>query len=383
MRNDRFYLPYETRDDDPPQPGIEEAVAAVTELRTATEQFRTTQAAELKKLGERLDGIETKIARPTATQTKDEAKELERKAFNGFLRHGREALQPEEVRALRVADDPAGGYLALPEFSTEVIRLLTQFSPVRAAARIGQTGMGSVIIPKRTAITAALWEGEIEEAEESEPAFSQVEIPVHGMRTYTDISQQLLEDAAVNVEAELSDALAEDFGKKEGIAFLNGTGVKQPRGIMVHPDLGFTKNGHNTTLSADALIDLFHALPAAYRNNGAWMMNSTTLATVRKLKNASSGDYLWRESIAEGNPSTILGRPVIDAVDMPDVASQSFPIVFGDFNQAYRIYDRISLAILRDPYTQAKKSLVRFHARRRTGGDVVKAEAIRKLKMAT
>jgi HK97 family phage major capsid protein len=68
---------------------------------------------------------------------------------------------------------------------------------------------------------------------------------------------------------------------------------------------------------------------------------------------------------------------------MADVAAGTFPIAFGDFNAGYRIYDRVSLAVLRDPYTMAKNSLVRFHARRRVGGDVVRPEAIRKLKMAT
>jgi HK97 family phage major capsid protein len=122
-------------------------------------------------------------------------------------------------------------------------------------------------------------------------------------------------------------------------------------------------------------------LPPAYRGNGVWMINSTSVAAVRKLS-TSVGAPLWADSLAIGNPSTILGRPVIETVDMPDIASGTFPIVFGDFNQAYRIYDRVSLSFLRDPFTQATKGLVRFHARRRVGGDVVKAEAIRKLKMA-
>jgi HK97 family phage major capsid protein len=112
------------------------------------------------------------------------------------------------------------------------------------------------------------------------------------------------------------------------------------------------------------------------------MLNSTSIATIRKLKN-TVGDYLWRDALSDSNPATILGRPVIEAVDMADVAAGSFPIAFGDFNAAYRIYDRVSLAVLRDPFTQAKNSLVRFHARRRVGGDVVRPEAIRKLKMAT
>ena len=144
----------------------------------------------------------------------------------------------EEIKSLIVGDDPRGGYLAPPQISTELITFLTQYSPVRAAARVGQTASPSVILPVRTGITNALWEGEIETESESEPAFGQVEIPIFGMKTYTDISVQLLEDSAQDIGAILSDALGEDFGKKEGTAFVNGTGLKQPRGIMTHPDRG-------------------------------------------------------------------------------------------------------------------------------------------------
>lgn len=334
------------------------------------------------KLTDRLEKLEARLNRPgVEVKADNENGGFERKAFVSFVRGGREAMPADEVKALTVANDAGAGYLAPAEVSTDMIRLLTQFSPVRAAAFVGKTGKASIILPKRTGITNAKWEGEVEDSEESEPAIGQVEIPVHGMKTYTDISVQLLEDADHDVEAELNQALAEDFGKKEGMSFVNGTGVKQPRGVMVHPDVAFTANGHATELKADGLIDLFHALPPAYRNVGAWMLNGASVGAVRKLKNAA-GDYLWRDALSDGNPATILGRPVIEAPDMPDVAGGAFPIIFGDFAQAYRIYDRVSLAVLRDPFTMAKKSLVRFHARRRVGGDVVKAEAIRKLKMA-
>ena len=65
------------------------------------------------------------------------------------------------------------------------------------------------------------------------------------------------------------------------------------------------------------------------------------------------------------------------------ISMQRYPIAIGDFQQAYRIYDRTALAVLRDPYSIATTGQVRFHARRRVGGGVVKAEAIRKLKIAT
>lgn len=343
-----------------------------------------TKSVDAAKVTERLDKIEAKLNRPAAGDAAADANDnqkIERKAFAQFIRGGRESMGADEIKSLVVGDDPRGGYLAPPQVSTELITFLTQFSPVRAAARVGQTASPSVILPVRTGITNALWEGEIEPEGESEPAFGQVEIPVFGMKTYTDISVQLLEDSAQNLEAVLNEALAEDFGKKEGTGFVNGTGIKQPRGVMVHPAVNYVPGGDAALLLSDGLITLFHAVPAAYRQNGAWMMNSTTVGAVRKLK-TSTGAPLWTDSLAAGNPPTILGRPVIEAVDMPDIAVNAFPIVFGDFNSAYRIYDRIGLTILRDPFTQATNGLVRFHARRRVGGDVVKAEALRKLKIS-
>ena len=111
-------------------------------------------------------------------------------------------------------------------------------------------------------------------------------------------------------------------------------------------------------------------------------MNRTTIGAVRKMK-AGDGDYLWRDSLSEGNPPTILGRPVVELPDMPDVAADANPIVFGDMRQGYRIVDRVALSVLRDPYSRATNGQTRFHARRRVGGDVVKAEALRLLKVAT
>ena len=239
-------------------------------------------AGEVKsvtKLNDRLDRIEAKLNRPGIELKADNDNAgLERKAFVSFVRKGREAMDAEEIKSLVVANDVQAGYLAPPELSTEMIRNLVLFSPVRAAASVGATGSSSVILPKRTAITNATWEGEIEESEESDPAFGQLEIPNFGIKTYTDISLQLLEDSVQNIETELTIALAEDFGRKEGVAFLNGTGVKQPRGIMVCPDVGFFPNGDTAAIKSDSLIDLMYSLPPVYRNKGAWMMNGTTIA---------------------------------------------------------------------------------------------------------
>ena len=337
-----------------------------------------TKAADGTKLADRLDKLEAKANRPGTAETKDGQTE-EQKAFGVYLRRGDKA---DEVKALRVSSDPQGGYLAPPEMSTEMIRDITEFSPIRALATVRTTGSPSVTYPKRSGVTNARWRGEGQDQEASEPSFGQVEIPVKEVNTYVDISNQLLADSAGTAEAEVRQALAEDFGQKEGLAFVSGNGVLEPEGLMAAAGVAYTANGHATNLSADALISLMYALPGAYRQRGTWVMNGSTLATVRKLKDGTTGTFLWQPSYQAGQPETLLGRPVTEAVDMDDVAADAFPIAFGDFAAGYRIVDRVDLSILVNPYLLATKGMTRIHATRRVGAAVVHARALRKLKMA-
>lgn len=384
--------PLETREDPPAD--IAAMTRAVDELRSAVETGDTKRAAELKALQDRLDDLELKSKRPKGDpdpDNLDETAKLQKRAFGGFLRHGREALPPEEVRSLIVGDDTKGGYLAPADFVAEVIKGIVQFSPVRQAARVMQTALGEVELPRRTGRPTASWVGETETRTETESAYGKVVIPVNEASCYIDVSLRLLEDAAVNVEAEVAYDLAEEFGRLEGAAYVAGDGVKKPLGFIdTASGLSYTPSGHASAFltpttsvnPADCLISLMYAMAPAYRAGGAWMMNGSTIATVRKFKDVD-GRFIWQPSVQDGQPSTLLGRPLIEAPDMPDVGANAFPIAFGDFNRGYRIVDKNAVSIMRDPYTQATTGKVRFHARRRTGGGVVLAEAIRLLKIAT
>lgn len=338
------------------------------------------------KLLERLDKIEAKTNR-LGVETKSETDEVEKKAFENFLRKGREALSADEVKTLRVSDDTAGGYLATAEFTTEVDKALLQFSPIRAAARVGQTSSGSVIIPKRTGRPTGSWVGETETRTGTESTYGQAEIPVDEMACYVDVSNKLLEDSAINIAAEIGSDVAEEFGRMEGAAFVSGNGVKKPLGFMSDANVAFTPSGSASVIAdadggVDGLIDLMYAMHPFYRSRGVWMANGTTIGKLRKLKDADK-NYIWQKSVQDGQPDSLLGRPIIEAPDMPDVEAGAFPLVFGDFASAYRIYDRVGLSILRDPYSLATTGCTRFHARKRVGGRLVRPEAIRKLKIGT
>jgi HK97 family phage major capsid protein len=213
---------------------------------------------DLKALTDRLDAVEKKANRPVGAKDKDEQTEeakIEHKAFGTYLRLGSGA-PADELKALTISNDTQGGYLAPAEMSTEMIRDLVEFSPIRSVASVRSIASPSVKYPKRTGITNAQWEGEGEDSEESTVTFGQAEVPADKLMTYVDISNELLADSGGTAEAEVRLALAEDFGKKEGTAFVNGTGSKQPEGIMANADITSYLNGHATDVKADALIKL-------------------------------------------------------------------------------------------------------------------------------
>lgn len=339
-------------------------------------------APDLTKIEERLKAVETKANRP-AVDPKAEPT-AERKAFVSYLRHG-DRMPEEERKALVVANDTSGGFTAPSEFQAEVDKNLVEMSPIRQAARVSSTSAGEVILPKRTGTPTGSWVGETEDRPETGSTYGQTEVPIHEMAAYVDVSLKLLEDSAVNIEAEVAFDLAEEFARMEGAAFVEGNGVKKPIGF-VNGGLSYTPSGNSSTLGsapADLLITHLYSMKAAYRNRGVWAMNGSTLATIRKLKDGTTGIYLWQPAYAAGQPETILGRPVIEVPDMDDIGSAAVPIAFGDFMAGYRIFDRVGMSIFADPYTQRKNGLVRFHARKRVGGAVRRTEAIKLIKCAT
>ncbi|MBO0141602.1 phage major capsid protein [Agrobacterium sp. Ap1] len=339
---------------------------------------------ELKAIKARMDKLEAKANRPLAANNNqpDGENDNARKAFGNFLRTGYQDAPDVVKKALTVSSDAPGYILAPEETSSEFIRNLVEFSPVRGIADVRSTGSHTVILPKRLTVTNAKWKGEAVASEASEPTFDQMEFSVKEMTTHVDVGNWLIEDASHDVEQEIRLALAEDFGAKEGLAFVNGSAALEPKGFMAEAGITNSLNGHATNLNADALIKLMYSLPGVYRNRGTWAMNGTTLAVIRTLKDGN-GNYLWQPSYQAGQPETILGRPVVELLDMPDVAANASPIIFGDFKAGYRIYDRIELQVRPNPFLLMTEGMIRFHARRRVGAGVVRTDVFRKLKMAT
>jgi len=358
---------------------IEEKLNSLEDINQEITQAKQAQEG----IKEQVENLETVMRRPNSGL---EAKQIDEglAAFDAYCRKGLEGLEDAEKKALTVSSDNTGGYLAPPEYVRELLKTVTEISPVRSIARVRSTGQRSIQVPKRDGQFSAAWVAESgTRAETTGYTVGLEELPAHELYALVDISEQNLEDSVFDLESEMQSEFAEQFAKAEGTAFVSGNSVGKPEGLLTNSSVGESNSGNGTALLADGLITLVHSIKSEYGRNGTFMFNRGTLSAIRKLKD-TAGQYVFQAgmSLQAGVPNTILGYPYVEATDMPDVAANAYPVLFGDFRRAYMIVDRVALAVTRDPFTQATSGNVRYIARRRVGGQVIQAEAIVKQKVS-
>ena len=344
--------------------------------------------SDVDEVKARLDRVSRAAARPALDGARSD---IEVKSFvDNYLRHGREA----EFKSLNATVLADGGYAVPREIDALIASELKEISPIRSIAQVVQTGSAGYRKLLATGGTASGWVSETAGRPETDtPEFAEIAPPTGELYANPAASQAMLDDAAFDLEGWLASEIAMEFARAEGAAFVNGSGVNRPRGFLAAPvstasdaarafgTLQYVGSGDAAglgTMMEIVLIDLVHTMKAGHRQGASWVMNSATLAEVRKLKTAD-GAFLWQPGLVEGQPDRLLGYPVVEAEDMPDIAAGAFPIAFGNFKAGYLIAERSATTILRDPFTN--KPFVHFYATRRVGGQVLDSAAIKLLKI--
>jgi len=366
---------------------VQEAVKGIREKYTSIEKSTKDQATVQTEIKETIEKVTKKIDEMEIMQKRfnvsmTENKDEKSPKFKAFLEWMRKAQPiPDELKVQRISDQTLGGYLASPEITNELLKDVVEFSPIRSIVRVRTTSKESVKIRKRTGNFTAQWTGEVEtKTETTGLTYGMEEIPTHELYALVDISNWDLEDSDFNLESELRMEFSEQFGVAEGIVGISGNAIKKPEGILTNASVSHVASGDADLLTGDGFKRCYFAPKSVYAKSSQWIMNRATMLAASILK-TGTGVYLLKQM--QGAPEwNILGSAVVECKDMPDVAAGAFPVVFGNFKKAYTLVDRIALAILRDPYTQAATNSVRFHARKRLGGQVVQAEAIYKLEIA-
>ncbi len=381
----------------------------VERINKAIDEAVDKVAKEMKK---RTDEIEAKANRMSLSGGGDGSAEV--KAAEAFGKMIGKSVSVDEMRdyktalgqqlrnpeqkavTLQVGVDPSGGYFVTPDTSGRMVKKIYETSPMRQLANVVSIGTDALEGPIDNGEADAQWVGEKQTRSQTDaPQVGMWRIAVHELYAYPKVTQKLLDDSVVDIEAWIGGKAAAKFGRKEATAFVAGSGELQPEGLLMRAPVttGDATRAWNlfqyiatgnagafaTSGPGDVLIDLVQSLKADYRANGKWFMSRATVGAIRKLKDGQ-GNYLWQPGAIAGQPASLLNFPVVEGEDMPAIGANSLSIGFGDFAEAYTIVDRLTASVIRDNITQP--GFVKFNFRRRVGGGVINGEAVKFLKFA-
>lgn len=316
-------------------------------------------------------------------------------AFDHWVREGDRSLSAEEVKTLSVGSDPDGGYFVTPDMSGRVVQKVYETSPMRQICAVQVISTDALQGVEDTGEAGAGYAGEQAQGSDSTtPQIGKWEIPVFWLDTEPKATQQLLDDAEIDVEAWLGGKVGNKLGRFENSEFVNGVKI---RGLVAGNytfavdsgagvtwgQVGYVASGASgdfaASAPADKIYDLIGCVKDQYLNNSRFLTRRSVITKIRKFKDGQN-NYLWQPSFVLGTPETILGYPLTRAEDMPALTANSLSLAFGDFREAYQIVDRTGIRVLRDPYTA--KPFVKFYTTKRTGGGVINYEAYKVMKFA-
>jgi HK97 family phage major capsid protein len=347
---------------------------------------------EQKKM---IDELTLAAQRPVFGETKampDRAARERKAGFDRYMRKG--DASGFEMKAMSAGSPGDGGYVVPLEIAGTIDRILAKASPIRALATVQQIGSNTYRKPITTVEAASGWVGETDaRTQTNAPTIAAIDFPAMELYAMPAATQVLLDDAQVDIEQWLANEVQIVFAEQEGAAFINGDGSNKPTGFLHYTavadaswtwgNIGYIASGaagaFATDDPTDALINLAYAPKQGYRANGTWVMNRKTESVIRKFKDGDD-NYVWQPGTSAGQPSTLLGYPVAEAEDMPDIAANTFSIAFGDFARGYLVVDRVGINVLRDPFSA--KPYVLFYTTKRVGGGVQNFEAIKLMKFA-
>ena len=277
--------------------------------------------------------------------------------------------EQKELRAnLNITTDNQGGFVVPKTLQARVLEMLKAQNVMRQISAVMQTA-STELIPVEASKAQFAWMDEAAAFSEADLTFNQISIGAHKLGGMIKITDELLQDSAIDIASYITRKMVEAINDAEEVAFITGTGTKQPKGVIT---------ASATAVTSDEVIDLFYSLDGGYRSNAVWLMSDSFERELRKLK--VGNDYLWQPALELGRPNTILGRPVYTSGAMPAFAKNNMPCAFGDFSR-YQIADRGGISVMRLNELFAGNGLVGFRVFKRVDGQLLDTNAIKTLKI--
>lgn len=327
----------------------------------------------IDELKARLADIEAEVKGTKVDKTASDEKKA--KIYNSSFWDHMHTGMP--TNALKEASDGAGGYLVPDEYDDRLVKALKDKKIMRKLAR-------TIVTEHDLKIPVVIKEGVADWIEEGKPMsfmdveFGQVTIGAHKLGTSIRCTDELLEDAGVDLEKYIEDAFVEAIGEAEEEAFFMGDGKGKPTGIVYQAEVG--EEVALEDLNIDAAISLMYSVKRPYRENGAVFVMSEEAYRVLRKEKVRDGRYVWAAELQDGEPDSLYGIPVYVTKDMPELAPGNVAILYGDFSYFW-IGDRGKRKIKRLEERYAEQGLVAFVTTERVDAKLVIPEAVKVLKI--
>lgn len=391
---------------------MSDVLGEIREIHSKVEKSSASFAAkeEMSKLEEKLNANLDAVEQLRAAMQAPEAKGAEDKAelankeygdaLNLYMRKGVETGLTE--KALSAGSDPDGGYLLTPASNKLIMGRVFETSPVRQYASVQTISTESFDIIDDNDEAASSWSASEQAAvsDSDTPQVRKLNIVAHELVAQPKATQKILDDSAVNLDQWLAGKVSEIFSRSENTAFVSGTGVGQPKGILT--DVSGTNKalsaadaysatltevyksgangsfGTNDGTAAENLVKFAGKLKSEYAANAIMFGTRATRSQILLLKDGA-GNYVF--NIKGGEGLAVDGMPFVAFNDMGAFGTtDALALGVADLRRAYQIVDRTGIRVLRDPFTE--KPYVKFYTTKRVGGEVVNHEAIKLLRLS-
>ena len=362
-------------EDDKTYKDMETEVAQLTDSIHRMERREKIEAELSKPTSKPLTGKPMKADGDKAVKTGRASDEYKKALLQAMRTNFRQISN-----VLQEGIDPQGGYLVPDEYDKRLIDILTEENVMRTlGTNITTSGEHKINIAATK--PAAAWIEEGGTLTFGDATFDQIILDAHKLHVAIKVTEELLYDNAFNLENYILTQFGKALSNAEEDAFINGTGVGQPLGILAETggaQVGVT-SASSTKVTADEIINLVYSLKRPYRKNAVFLANDVCVAELRKLKD-NNGQYLWQPSLQAGEPDRVLGYKVYTSPYFPVPTAGGTAVAFGDFSY-YNIGDRgtRSFAELKELF--AGNGMIGFVAKERVDGKLVLPEAVKLLQM--
>ena len=238
---------------------------------------------------------------------------------------GLQEIIRNETRSLQTTAD---GSALIPEnVEGSIIKKMEETSPVFAKARKLNTVAGEIKVARENDEIEAAFVGEGSELAEGNIDFDFVKLGQKRVGAAIALSNQLINDSAVNIEEYVGDLLARRTAKAIEKSMLVGTEEEEFRGIIHDTDIKAVQG--KATPDLDSLQDLYLGVHPEFLSGATFIMNRDFFTKLAKLKD-SNGHFYIQNGVVNGKLTyTLFGMDV----DITDSLPVTTPVVFGNIEE--------------------------------------------------